>query len=94
MSPRRTHAHCCLGDLLESLGKDADAEAKYREAIRVNPKDAYAQYKLGDVLEKLRKDAEAAASYGRARRSPVPRTSSHWFATILKKRDDDGRRNR
>ena len=48
------------------LGKDADAEPCYREAIRFDPKRATAQHNLGVVLKKLGKYADAEASFREA----------------------------
>ena len=52
-------AHCNLGVLSEKLGKDADAEASYREAIKVDPKDALPHFCLAGLLEK-RSDFDGA----------------------------------
>ena len=58
-NPKYAVAHINLGNLLEKLGKDADAEASYREAIRLNPTDAMTHWFLATILEK-RDDADGA----------------------------------
>ena len=48
-----------LGNALSRQQKYAEAEAEYREAIRLKPNDAGAHYRLGLVLNDLKKHSEA-----------------------------------
>ena len=52
-------AHYNIGDVLIKLGKDAEAEASYREAVRLDPKKTNARYYLSLSLEK-RGDVDGA----------------------------------
>ncbi len=52
-------AHYDLGAALAALGKPAEAEAQYAEAIRVNPRYFNAQYALGWMLADRGRYAEA-----------------------------------
>ena len=70
-------------------GKDADAEASFREAIKVDPKYAIFHCNLGRLLEKLGKDADAEASYRDAIRVDPKLAVTHLnLAGILEKRGD------
>ena len=88
-NPKYAVAHINLGNLLKKLGKDADAEASYRQAIRIDPKHAHAHANLGLMLENLGKDADAEASYREAIRLDPKYAGPHWnLADLLEKRDD------
>jgi thioredoxin-like negative regulator of GroEL len=47
------------GRLQEALGRAAEVEASYREAVRLNPEDAEAHYRLGQLLERRGRDDAA-----------------------------------
>ena len=56
-------AHTCLGITLSAQGKQAEAIAHYREAIRIDPGYELARYNLGVVLDAQGNQAEAIAQY-------------------------------
>jgi tetratricopeptide (TPR) repeat protein len=51
------------GDSLYTLGQYTDAEAAYREAVRVDPSYAPGHESLGNALRSLERNAEAEAAY-------------------------------
>jgi cytochrome c-type biogenesis protein CcmH/NrfG len=57
-----------LGHALFRQEKFEEAEAAYREAVRLRPQDATAFYWLGQTCYRQRKFAEAAAAFGEAAR--------------------------
>jgi Flp pilus assembly protein TadD len=63
--PGNPRLHDTLGFLLEYLGKTEQAEAEFRRAIELDPKDAVAHSNLGSVLQWNNK-LEAAAELRRA----------------------------
>ncbi len=52
-----------LGVLLRATGRPVEAEAEYREAIRLNPEHIDAYTNLGILLNSLKRTGEAAACY-------------------------------
>ena len=62
MKPDYAEAHSNLGITLEGIGRFEDAEASYREAIRLKPDYAEAHYNLGVTLNKLSRFEEAIES--------------------------------
>jgi tetratricopeptide (TPR) repeat protein len=56
-------AHKNLGNLLKDMGRTEEAEAEYRDAIRINPKSAVAHYNLGNLLKDRGRKAEAEVEY-------------------------------
>ena len=70
-------------------GKDAEAEASFREAIRLDPKYVLAHNGLGNLLKKLGKDADAEASYREAIKVDPKYADPRWsLAFLLEERDD------
>jgi Flp pilus assembly protein TadD len=55
--------HIKYGDELVDEGKFAEAEAEYRQALRLAPQGALGHAKLGDVLSAQKKYTEAQAEY-------------------------------
>ena len=55
------HAASCeaLGGLLMSAQRFADAEARLRDAVRLNPQSVKANYQLGLLLARIGKKEEA-----------------------------------
>jgi Flp pilus assembly protein TadD len=60
--------HLKAGTDHHSRGRRADAEAAYREAIRLSPRDYHPHFGLGNLLCLLRRYAEAEAPYREALR--------------------------
>jgi cytochrome c-type biogenesis protein CcmH/NrfG len=58
--------HLLTGDGHYYQGRYADAEAAYREAIRLDPLRAAARTRLGHVLHKTKRLAKAEAAYREA----------------------------
>jgi tetratricopeptide (TPR) repeat protein len=61
--PGHANAHNNLGVLLRATGRPVEAEAAYREAIRLNPEHIDAYTNLGILLNALKRTEEAAACY-------------------------------
>ena len=59
-------AHCNLGLTFFKSGKLKEAEASFREALKINPKLLEAHFYLGNTLGKLGRLEEAEASYREA----------------------------
>jgi len=67
-----------FGMALERANRPADAEAQYREAIRLRPADSKALYHLANWLSSTGKDGEAIAFYRRALAQPgAPAAAIH-----------------
>jgi Flp pilus assembly protein TadD len=64
--PGYAAAHQGLGNALLALGQADAAEAAYREAIRLNPRDTMYRMDLGTLLDALGRQADADASYREA----------------------------
>jgi tetratricopeptide (TPR) repeat protein len=62
-SPNDAIAHNSLGHGLHSLGRYAEAEAAYRDALRADPDDVVARSSLPQALHDLGRYAEAEAAY-------------------------------
>jgi Flp pilus assembly protein TadD len=60
LDPGNADYHYALAGKLRDAGKAAEAEAEYREAIRLNPGDRHYRYALGLLL----KQAEQVAGAG------------------------------
>jgi Flp pilus assembly protein TadD len=65
--PDLCDAHTTLGDTLYALGRPAEAEASYREVVRLRP-TAEAHNNLGAAQQALGRPAEAEASFREALR--------------------------
>ena len=59
-------AHYNLGNALAATGRPAEAEAQFRETVRLRPRFARAHNNLGDALDALGRHEEAAAAYAEA----------------------------
>jgi tetratricopeptide (TPR) repeat protein len=70
-------AHNSLGLVQERQGKLAEAEAEYREAIRLQPNHAPAHYNLGVVLGRQGKLAEAERLFREALRLQPDLAGAH-----------------
>jgi protein O-GlcNAc transferase len=66
--PDLCDAHYNLGNALYALGRPAEAEESYREALRLRPDDPEAHINLGNALLALGRLAEAEESYREALR--------------------------
>jgi FkbM family methyltransferase len=66
--PDLSDAHNNLGAVLYALGRPADAEASWREALRLRPDCPEAHNNLGGALQALGRPTEAEASYREALR--------------------------
>ena len=64
--PGYTHAYLSFGNFYEELGRTADAEAKYRTAVRLAPLSAQAQNDLGKLLFNEGRLAEAEQEFLRS----------------------------
>lgn len=71
-------AHFNLGGILQHQGKDQEAIAEYREAVRIRPEDAIALNALGAVLQLRKETAEAEALYRRALSFRPGDTEAHY----------------
>jgi Flp pilus assembly protein TadD len=67
-TPDDATAHHDLGNTLFALGQYSEAEAAYREAIRLNPGEALYRLNLGATLADLERQAEAEGAYREALR--------------------------
>ena len=56
----RAWAVSTLGEIAQRLGRDADAEARFKEALALDPDDPYVQSAYADLLLDLGRPAEAA----------------------------------
>ena len=56
-------AYIDLGEALYQNGRNADALAAYREALRLNPANYHVHFAAGDVLASMDKPAEALTEY-------------------------------
>ena len=65
-SADKAAAHVKTADAFRKRGRYADAEAAYRQAIRLAPGNAGAHHGLGRVLDELRRYPEAEAAYRQA----------------------------
>ena len=61
-----SHSHCNLGNTLLKLGRLPEAEASYRQALKLNPGFIEAHYSLSDTLLKLGRLSEAESGFRRA----------------------------
>jgi tetratricopeptide (TPR) repeat protein len=52
-------AHLNYGVAIEEKGRQADALAQYREAMRLDPENPMAHYDIGNLLDKMGRPAEA-----------------------------------
>lgn len=62
-NPNRAEAHRLLGSLLDEAGDFAGAEARYREALRLDPDDRRLAYAHAFALGKLGRYDEALAAF-------------------------------
>ena len=58
-APGNAEAHFRSGDVLHYLREDADAEARYRETLRLDPQHRRARFRLGALLHETGRSAEA-----------------------------------
>lgn len=58
-APESAEAHFRSGDVLHYLREDADAEARYRETLRLDPQHRRARFRLGALLHETGRSAEA-----------------------------------
>ncbi|MBO0736770.1 MAG: tetratricopeptide repeat protein [Alphaproteobacteria bacterium] len=68
IDPGNAEAHNSLGIALRALGRLAEAEASYREAVQLRPNYPEAHSNLGNALRALGRPGEAEASYREALR--------------------------
>jgi len=68
IDPAHVDAHLALGAALHALGRPAEAEASYREALRLRPNYPQAHSNRGNALCALGRPAEAEVSYREALR--------------------------
>jgi len=76
-------AHNKLGNLLKTLGRKADAEVEYRDALRINPDFAKAHNNLGNLLGNMGRKADAEAEYREALRINPDSAAAHNNLGIL-----------
>ena len=76
-SPDDSYAHATLGNALFDLGRYAEAEAAYRDALRADPDYVIAYNNLGRALYELGRYAEAEAAYRDALRTDPDYAYSH-----------------
>jgi Flp pilus assembly protein TadD len=65
------------------MGRTEDAEAEYREALRINPDDAEAHYNLGNLLKETGRTEDAEAEYREAIRINPDYAETHANLGIL-----------
>jgi protein O-mannosyl-transferase len=70
-------AHYNLGNVLTATGRPAEAEAEFRETVRLRPRFARAHNNLGDALDALGRHEEAAAAYTEAIRINPQMAEAH-----------------
>jgi tetratricopeptide (TPR) repeat protein len=76
--PENARAHYNLGTILARLGRDADAAAQFREALRLRPRYADAENNLGNLLLKGAHAAEAIACYRAALEADPGHVAAHY----------------
>jgi len=59
MTKENGSAHLNYGVAIEEKGRQADALAQYREALRLDPENPMAHYDIGNLLDKMGRPAEA-----------------------------------
>jgi tetratricopeptide (TPR) repeat protein len=64
--PTHADAHVNLGRLQHAAGRLPAAEAHYRAAVRLQPKDGVAAFNLAVVLDDMGRSADALAAYHQA----------------------------
>ncbi|HET9578752.1 MAG TPA: tetratricopeptide repeat protein [Usitatibacter sp.] len=72
-----------LGRLLHQLGRHAQAEKAYREALKACGEDAVVLYNLGVLLDDLGRSAEAIAAYERALVHDDAMADCHYNLALL-----------
>jgi Flp pilus assembly protein TadD len=65
-NPNKSEHHRGLAKLLVSLGRDVDAEAEYKTAVRLDPKSFFNRYELAQFYNKRQKYGESEALYREA----------------------------
>jgi Flp pilus assembly protein TadD len=65
LDPKLDRAWYGLGISLAHVGRNEEAGAKFREAVRLQPLNPYAGYHLAAVLDKLGRRDEVRAEYER-----------------------------
>jgi tetratricopeptide (TPR) repeat protein len=91
--PDLCDAHVHLGNALFALGRPAEAEASYREALRLRPNYPEAHNNLGSVLYALGRPGAAEASYRESLRLRPNYPEAHnnlGFALLLAGRFEEG----
>jgi len=81
--PRSVGAWLNYGRTHNELGRHTEAEAAYREALRLHPYFAQAHCNLGEVLTKLGRVSEAEKAYRAATRIHRPRYNTACFVTRI-----------
>ncbi|HTJ51820.1 MAG TPA: tetratricopeptide repeat protein [Cyclobacteriaceae bacterium] len=71
------------GIYLASIGKQAEAERKIREALRMNPSEVLALINLGNLLDEHGKKEEAEKSYRKAITLAPRNARAHYNLAIL-----------
>ena len=77
LDPGLGGAHYKLGEVLQGLGRFADAADAYRRALAIDPGQAEARNNLGSALISLGRLAEAAAEFRRAIEAAPERAAVH-----------------
>jgi spermidine synthase len=86
INPHDANACNNLGNALLDLGRSAEAEEAYREAVKLRPDEASARYNLGNALFIEGKSGEAIAEYRQALRiNPSHSKAHHTLADALLK---------
>lgn len=81
--PAHLEARINLGCLLHELGRAAEAERVYRDAIKVCGNEPLLYYNLGVVLDDLKRKTEALEAYEAALRGDPKLADCHYNLALL-----------
>jgi len=91
--PDNPYAHYALGMLLLHQGRDQEAEALFRETLRIDPEDADAHYQLGVLIQD--EDPEAARRHLEKTLEKIPHhESASYNLAMMLRRSGDAERSR
>lgn len=85
---------CCIGEILQDLGRYEDAAAEYRKAVKLDPDDRIYHFALGVALQELGFSEEAMKEKTRAMEIVCClRVDDFWPAREQFQEEMSGKRN-